>query len=403
MPLIAFWKSERNAVQGMTIKQLTSIAGEGKPTDSSICQNELRLFFKEVPTDFLATYGDYCLEPGFENSGYVLQDIVNELGRRLDYAVENGRYRGSSGAIGFDGIWEDPDKYSIVIEVKTTDAYRISLETVTGYRQKLINSKRISENSSILIVVGRTDSGELEAQVRGSKHAWDVRIIGIDSLISLVRVKESAENPETIQKIKTLLMPVEYTRLDNLIDVVFATAKDIRDTVEEFVEDDIGNGVKITHRNDRTSNQVISETRDATIQSISERLDQPLLKRTRTLFNSPDGKTRVACSVSKRYERPGVVKYWYAYHKGWHQFLEEGDVAYMALGCVDSGFAFLLPRDLIVSALKNLNHSEREGGVFYWHLKISEPETGVFFLQVPSPEAEDIPLKEYIIPIITKL
>jgi hypothetical protein len=48
-----------------------------------------------------------CLLKSFEKSGFVLQDIVNEFGRRLDYSVESGLYQGKSTAIGFDGIWAD--------------------------------------------------------------------------------------------------------------------------------------------------------------------------------------------------------------------------------------------------------------------------------------------------------
>ena len=41
------------------------------------------------------------------------------------------------------------------------------------YRNQLIESRRITKNSSILIVVGRNDTSDLEAQIRGSRHAWE--------------------------------------------------------------------------------------------------------------------------------------------------------------------------------------------------------------------------------------
>ena len=40
----------------------------------------------------------------FEKSGETLQDIVNELGRRLDFEVENGFYQGRTNAVGNDGL-----------------------------------------------------------------------------------------------------------------------------------------------------------------------------------------------------------------------------------------------------------------------------------------------------------
>jgi hypothetical protein len=89
--------------------------------------------------------------------------------------------------IGFDGIWQQYDTWNLVVEVKTTDAYRIPLDAIAKYRNRLIESGKIIEaKSSILIIVGRDDTGELEAQIRGSKQAWDIRIISIDSLIRLL-------------------------------------------------------------------------------------------------------------------------------------------------------------------------------------------------------------------------
>jgi len=79
----------------------------------------------------------------------------------------------------------------VIVEVKTTDAYRISLDTIAGYRTRLQEQDTVGKNTSILLVVGREDTGELEAQVRGSRHAWDVRLISVDALVSLVKLKET--------------------------------------------------------------------------------------------------------------------------------------------------------------------------------------------------------------------
>jgi hypothetical protein len=86
----------------------------------------------------IRSYIEQCLTAGFPKSGMVLQELVNELGRRLDYVVTNGRYQGTPSKIGFDGIWRSPEGHTVIIEVKTTDAYRISLATVADYRTRLI-------------------------------------------------------------------------------------------------------------------------------------------------------------------------------------------------------------------------------------------------------------------------
>ena len=398
MPLNDIWKADKASVLQMTIEQIVSIAGDGKLSDNSKCQLELRDYLTEASTESLAGYSSHCLDNPFPKSGQVLQDIVNELGRRLEYAVENGRYQGVKGGIGFDGIWQDDDQRYLVVEVKTTDAYRLSLDTVSNYRVLLMKEGRISDLSSILIVVGRTDTGELEAQVRGSRHAWHVRIIGVESLVQLVRVKESADSQDTIRKIRTLLAPLEYTRIDELVGIVFAATKDIEVRTDEVVSDGATVEGTIRHPNQKTSPETISEIRDWIIGSASVVLGESLIKKTRAMYWSPGHETRVVCTISKRYDSQGVVKYWYAYHPSWDEFLGEGGSSWVALGCVDLDMAFLVPLETIRKVLGNLNVTRKKDGGLYWHLKITEPEVGHHFLQVPSPGA-DLPLCEYKIDV----
>lgn len=113
------------------------------------------------------------------------------------------------------------------VEVKTTDAYRIALDTIAAYRDKLRTEKQIVGVDSMLIVVGREDTGELGAQVRGSRHAWDMGLISVDALAHLAKLKESTEDAATGTKIRSVLVPKEYTRLDGLIDVLLTAAKDV--------------------------------------------------------------------------------------------------------------------------------------------------------------------------------
>ena len=59
-----------------------------------------------------------------------------------------------------------------------------------------------------------------------------MRLISADALIKLVQLKENAEGPETGSKIRSLLVPREFTRLDEMVDVMFTTAKDVERIVE---------------------------------------------------------------------------------------------------------------------------------------------------------------------------
>ncbi|EGV17955.1 hypothetical protein [Thiocapsa marina] len=398
MPLVDLWKARRSSIEQMTIEQIASIAGDGKLLDNSDCQKELRQYLNEASTDSLADYATYCLENSFSKSGQILQDVVNELGRRLEYIVEDGRYQGVKNAIGFDGIWQDQSHtpWSLVVEVKTTDAYRLSLDTVAGYRNGLIESGRITGSSSVLIVVGRTDTGELEAQVRGSRHAWQTRIIGVESLIQLVRVKESADRQDTVSKIRTLLSPIEYTRIDDLVGVVFATARDIEESIDEVADRSEVRSEKGVDIIEKTAPEKLGEIRERVIAATSFKFDLSLIKKSRAMYWSPDQRLRVACAVSKRYDNPGIVRYWYAYLPTWDSFLEQGEQSFLALGCVDLEVAFLLPLDFVRSVISHLNVTEKNSGRKYWHVKIIEPTPGEYSLQVPSPGSNE-PLSPYLI------
>ena len=214
--------SNRKEVEEKHVQQVIGIAGDGKLKDGGAASNEFREFLGMVPSTLLGRYADDCLKEKFENSGLALQDIINQVGARLGFKVEPGRYRGTPGEVGFDGLWYAPDENCIVVEVKTTDAYRIALDTVAVYRQKLIAENRLAEGkSSILIVVGRSDTGDLEAQVRGSRHAWDIRMISIDFLLRLMRSKEALGDPKIISKSRQVLMKHEITSVKRIIDHAF--------------------------------------------------------------------------------------------------------------------------------------------------------------------------------------
>ena len=330
MPLLAFWETNPDEIGKSSIEQIVAMAGDGNLKDGSICSDELRKYLTEANSPKLATYIKHCLESGFPKSGYVFQDLVNELGRRLDYKVVNGRYQGTVSEIGFDGIWVSPEGHTIIAEVKTTDAYRVPLDTIAGYRQKLLTASKMTNPSSILILVGRQDTGELEEQIRGSRHAWDIRLISADALLKLVQLKENSDDPETGGKIRSLLTPLEFTRLDGLVDVMFTTATDVETAIPESVEDEIETPAAVAPKDvivapsgwEFTDFAVLDKKRSEIVEAMARKTATKLIKKSRALSWDAMHETRIACSISKRY--PKSYLYWYAYHPEWNEFLNEG-------------------------------------------------------------------------------
>lgn len=340
----------------------------------------------------------------------ILQDLVNELGRRLDYKVTNGRYQGTVNAVGFDGIWLSPEKGAIITEIKTTDAYRISLDTIAGYRHKLLEAGTISGDPSMLIVVGRQDTGEVEAQIRGSRHAWDIRLISAEALIKLVKLKENSDDPETGRKIRSVLSPLEYTRLDRLVDVMFTTATDAAPVVVDLDADDvsqplisesnatIGAAAKISGTWEFTEPALLQNKRDQIIKAMSRNVGAPLIKKSRALFWSADHSKRIACTISKRYLKRASYPYWYAFHPQWEEFLEESGTAYLVLGCMDLSQAFAIPLNIIQEVLPDLNTAETERGK-YWHLHIVEGTKGGLEMVIPKRDT-NLELSPYVVDLL---
>jgi hypothetical protein len=400
MPLLALWSSNPNAIGQFTVEQIVAAAGSGDLRDNSDCAQELREYLSQVTSQKLAEYVERCLSAHFSKSGGVLQDLINELGRRLDYKVTNGRYQGTVNSIGYDGIWVSPEGQTLIAEVKTTDAYRISLDTLAGYRDRLLKSGQITLPCSSLIVVGREDTGELEAQVRGSRHAWDMRLISADALIKLVQLKENAEGPETGRKIRSLLVPREYTRLDEMVDVMFTTAKDV-ERVVEGVDSGKEDGAEVEIAAEKvkgawefTDSSVLQAKRDEIIRALSRREGTPLIKKSRALYWSPDHDQRAAFTISKRYTRKGGPHYWYAYHTQWDEFLREGGRGYFVLGCMDQSEAFAIPANVFRPLLEDLNTTKNDDGTYYWHVQLTEAPSGDVFLIVPK-QKNTLSLSEY--------
>ncbi len=386
-PLQTLLQTDPRQVDALSAEQVLALCGNGKLTDNSQCSLDFRGYLQVAKSDSLIKYVRACLDEKFDAGALFLQDVVNEFGRRLDYTVENGLYRGKVNAIGFDGAWTDSDGRSIVVEVKTTDAYRINLDTIAAYREGLIVAGRISRDSSVLIVVGRQDTGDLEAQVRGSKHAWTIRIISADALATLVALKESTEQPNSVRRIHELLVPFEYTKLDKIIEIAFTVTEDARAALEDEqapLAGDLGSSsAEGAAKQQHTSPEIIAGIRANIIAALSAKYS-PLVRKSRALYWSADKSLRVVVTVSKRYEDSG---YWYAYHLPWDVFLSEGRLGFYVLGCVGRNDAFAIPYDWIHTRVGLLNFTERDQGK-HWHILLYPADNDQLVLRLKNGKNE---------------
>lgn len=372
MSLIDLWNKSKSQIEEKHIQQLIAFSGDGQLKDGNNASTEFREFLSNISSNLLIKYANQCLENSFNGSGFVLQDIVIQVGTRLGFDISYGRYRGTSGQIGFDGLWKFPSGHTVIIEVKTTDAYRIDLNTVANYRKQLTkNATVVEQESSVLIIVGRKDTGDLEAQIRGSQHAWDMRLISVDALMSLMKLKENIEDPKTIQKIHDILIPREFTKLDEIIEIVFSTAEDVKE--EKPVEDE-----EEKEEKDKTPKFVPVSFHEVCIERIEDHLSISLLKKSKASFWTSGKSTRLVCAVSKEHERGNQIGYWFAFHPHQKEFLSEATTSFVAFGCGDKNRLLLLPAGEFLPLLSNMNTTQKDDR-FYWHVYITRNDGELLF------------------------
>jgi hypothetical protein len=385
MTLLALRRNGADDLRTLAARQILALAGDGRLLDGSKCSQELRAYLAEVEADDLGRYVLECLgsrdgarrgERSFEDSGLMLQDLINEVGRRLDYEVTNGVYRGTRGKVGHDGIWRDGSGRDLLIEVKTTDAYTIRLETIEGYRQALVAEGALGLNSSVLFVVGRDDTGALEAQIRGSPYAWTMRMIGAASLMRLLEVKVNAEAPEVVERIRSVLRPIEYTRVDRIVDLMFDVRIDAETPVpepEEETKDDASRDEVPTARIPRLrlpsgpASVAVEPFRRHAADRVSDTIGARLTRRRRSWYESPDGSRRAVIAVSKRYDRD-YQSYWYALYDTQRAFINEVRSAWLVLCALDTGRIWAIPADVVEKLAPEMNSTARPDGQTYWHV-----------------------------------
>ena len=365
MSLLDLWKKTPEQLADKQVNQVITFAGNGKLLDDSDCSFEFRSFLSSVPSNNLESYAGQCLSHSFTDSGLALQDVVNEIGSRLGAEITPGRYRGTSKHLGFDGLWKFPNGHSIIVEVKTTDAYRIDLNTIADYRNSLMDDKIISESdSSMLLIVGRQDTGDLEAQIRGSRYAWDIRIISVDALLRLLSIKEEVEDPLIIQRIHNILIPREFTRLDEIADILFSTKEDLKQEEEITTEDE--EIVKIKSKGKRFTPV---RFHDACLSRIQEYLNVTLLKRSKSQFITPDKSLIVNCSVSKEHDPDTSPGYWFAFHPYHKESLKSVPKSFVAFGCGTSQRLLLIPFKDFDPWTDGMGTTHK-GDRYYWHVII---------------------------------
>jgi hypothetical protein len=222
--------------------------------------------------------------------------------------------------------------------------------------------------------------------------------------LKLVELKENSDASETGNKIRSILLPMEYTRLDRMVDVLFATAKDVEaDLPEEVVPDKIDEQAGPDDKKrgiwQFTERAALDDKRDEAIATMADRLAVPLLRKSRALFWDASHEARVVSVLSKHYDRAGY-DYWYAFHPSWKEFLEAGEKSFVVFGCMDKSFVFVIPWPKLEQLLPFLTTTTVKEGNTYWHVHLAETPGRGFTMRLPKGSGP-MSVDEYRVPLKT--
>lgn len=360
MNISQLWLSGDLEWRKKSVEQWVTAAGSGKLTDGSATAREYRELLSVVDFATLRRFAEECLTSKAPFAGLALQDVINAIGARLGFAVEYGIYQGTSKNIGFDGLWQ-ADGNHIVVEIKTTDAFRITLDRAGDYLNRLVAERGLDrETFSILYVVGRFDTGDLEAQIRGSRLAWTARMISVDALCRLLSVTATLGDPEDRKKVYKVLRPFEYTKVDDIVDLVFTAAESPEKPLDETPQEE---------PDEESAGASPSTFNAECAKKIGDTLAKPLVEKSRSQYASADGSTNVVVAVSKAYQQKTYEFFWYAFHPYYETFLKQSQKGFMCFGCGSPEDIIVIPIDIFLPILPNLHQTIQEQR-YYYHVRI---------------------------------
>src|SRR5260370_30975310 len=111
---------------------------------------------------------------------------------------------------------------------------------------------------------------------------------------------------------------------------------------EEIEQEDAEQDDHETGKQVPTAPELLDAKRQQVVAAFEALKGIELVRRSKTLFSSPDKDLRVCCVVSKRYAGD-YQPYWYRYDPKWDDFLSEGKNGYFIISCMDRDEAFAVP------------------------------------------------------------
>jgi hypothetical protein len=85
--ILSIYQNNNLVIEEKTLSQILAFTGDGKLKDNNKTSIDFREFLDEIPSQLITQFANNCLTDGFTDSGLALQDIINQIGKRLSYTV----------------------------------------------------------------------------------------------------------------------------------------------------------------------------------------------------------------------------------------------------------------------------------------------------------------------------
>jgi hypothetical protein len=224
-------------VVDLTLNRIVNLAGDW--TDDSRASEQFREIIEneQTTTDEIDAYLTAAIDGSEQYHNRALQDLVNNIGRRLGFQIEYGVYQGRSDTIGFDGHWVSTatdDDTHLIVETKKTTAYSIDPGQAGGYMTELADADDL-ERSQVygLYVIGEGNVGTVAQTVFGSQYRDRMRIITASRLLDLLEIQQNSGLRHT--QVVDVLLPINAVDVGQLVGL-------IQDVIEFRDDGETGDG-----------------------------------------------------------------------------------------------------------------------------------------------------------------
>jgi hypothetical protein len=211
----------------LTIERIADLAGEWTDGSRASAQFQEIIQDEQTTTDEIASFLTEAVESTGSHQNHAFQDLVNNIGERLGFAVDYGLYQGTQSEIGYDGRWistvEDTDTH-LVVESKKSTAYAIDPSQAGDYMDELAEREDIDQQDVYgLYVVGDDDLDTVAQTILGSPYRDRMRVISAQRLLALLTIQERSGLRH--EQVVDVLLPINTADVGQLVGL-------IRDVIE---------------------------------------------------------------------------------------------------------------------------------------------------------------------------